>query len=164
MEEKLTIQPIRKSFINLRQMKSLTCLILPAVPTAPQIKSQLSAIHRARVAWPLSTSPASSASVSPHPLPSTPANHSPPVLTHLKLTLTSGPLHMLRTLLRTHFPLARLFQVLTPRVGSLGRPPPPTNLLCSMCSQHQVPRFLNTMYTSPAQRQQGANSVDGMKK
>ena len=83
---------------------------------------------------------------------------------HLKLTLTSGPLHMLRTLLRTHFPLARLFQVLTPRVGSLGRPPPPTKLLCSMCSQHQVPQFLNTMYTSPAQRQQGANSVDGMKK
>lgn len=162
MEEKLTIQPIRKSFINLRQMKSLTCLILPAVPTAPQIKSQLSAIHRAHVAWPLSASPASSASSrltrclhTRKPLSSCP---------HRKLSLASGPLHMLRPLLRTHFPLARLCQVLTPCVGSLGRPPPPPRLLCSVCSQHQVPQFLNTVYTSPAQRQQGANPVDRMKK
>lgn len=93
-----------------------------------------------------------------------PADHSPPVLTRLKLTLASGPLHMLRPLLRTHFQLVRLFQVLAPHVGSLGRPPLPPKLVCSMRSRHQVPQFLNTVYTSPAQRQQVANSVDGIKK
>ena len=147
MEEKLTIQPIRKSFINLRQMKSLTCLILPAVPTAPQIKSQLSVIHRAHVAWPLSASPASSASS-----PLTRCLHTRKPLSscpHLKLSLASGPLHMLRPLLRTHFPLARLCQVLTPCVALWEglRRLPDFSVLCALntkclsfstpCTPHQ---------------------------
>ena len=164
MEEKLTIQPIRKSFINLRQMKSLTCLILPAVPTAPQIESHLSAIPRPMCSGLCPPLQPSLPVVPPHPLPSTPTTHCPPAPHMPQAHSSLRAFAHAMPLLRTHFPLIRLFQVLTPEVGCLGRPPLPPRLLCSMPSQHQVPQFLHTVYTSAAQRQQVANSVDGMKK
>ena len=166
MEEKLTSQPIRKSFINLRWMKSLTCLILPAGPTVPQIESHLSSIPRPVCSGPCPPLQPSLPVVPPHPLPSTatttthcpPAPHMPQTHSSLRAFAHAMPL------LRTHFLLIRLFQVLTPEVDCLGRPPLPPRFLCSMPSQHQVPQFLHTVYTPAAQRQQVANSVDGMKK
>ena len=62
------VQPITKSFMDLRQMKPLTRSALPAVPAALQIKPQLSSIHRAGVAWPPSASPASPAFTLPSPV------------------------------------------------------------------------------------------------
>lgn len=80
--------------MDLRQMKPLTCLALPAVP-ALQMKPQLSAIHGAWAAWPRPPLQPPLPPLSLAPMPSTrrPLSSRPHTP---KLTLASGPLHMLR--------------------------------------------------------------------